>query len=90
MVATYNQEIVHNVICVTDVYSREIINMFFAGQVSELSKTLVMGFYSDSINVVNYMSKFACWYYSSNELDLFIPLSVTFTIFHTHTSVKQF
>ena len=34
----------HDIICVTDVYSREVINMFLVSQVSELVKNLKFGF----------------------------------------------
>ena len=34
-------------------YSREIMNMFFIGQVCGLVKNLNIGIYSDTINVIN-------------------------------------
>ena len=41
-------------ICVTGVYLREIINIFFVGQVSGLVKNINIGIYSDhKINVIN-------------------------------------
>ena len=36
LVATYIKKITHNMICMSDVYSREIVNMFFIDQVSRL------------------------------------------------------
>ena len=66
----------HNMICVTDVYSREIINMFLSGKCLGLSKTLTLEF-TQTINVINV--KFCT----------FIPLSVTLTIFQCHSTVEQ-
>ena len=48
-VATYIKEIMQNMICVTGVYSREIIDIFFIGQVSGLVKNFNIGIYSDTI-----------------------------------------
>ena len=39
--------------CVTGVYSREIINMFFVSQVSGLVESFDTGIFSDTINVIN-------------------------------------
>ena len=44
MFATYIDKIMHNVICVTGVYLREIINMFLLVKYLGLSKTLTSGF----------------------------------------------
>ena len=49
----YAKKIVFSMICVTGVYSREIINMFLVGPVSGLVKNFNSGIYSDTINVVN-------------------------------------
>ena len=70
--------------CDPRVYSREIINMFFMGQVSGLIENVNIWIYSDIINVVNVkpgMMVLLC------ELCLFIPLSVTVIIFQDHCSV---
>ena len=53
MVATYNYKTMHTVICVTGMYSREMVNMFFVGQVSQLVRSFNIGIFSDTINVVN-------------------------------------
>ena len=65
-------------------YSREIINIFFVGQVSGLVESFNTGIYSDTINV-----KF-CMIVLLIELYLFIPLSVTLTIFQGHSTGEQF
>ena len=73
--------------CDPRVYSREIINMFFIGQLSGLVENVNIWIYSDIINVVNVkpgMMVLLC------ELCLFIPLSVTVIIFQDHCSVEQF
>ena len=60
--------------------------MFFISQVSWLVKncnTLI----SDTITVISVK---LCMMVLLVELYLFIPLSVTFTIFQGHSSVKQF
>ena len=44
MFVAYSRKIMHNIICVTDVYSRGMINMFFVSQVSGLVETLTLGF----------------------------------------------
>ena len=62
----------------TGVYSREIINMFLVGQVSWLVKNFHIGIYSDTVNVINVK---LCVMALLTELNLFIPLSVTLTIF---------
>ena len=65
-------------ICVTGVYLREIINIFFVGQVSGLVKNINIGIYSDTINMINVK---LCMMVPLIELYLFMPLSVTLTIF---------
>ena len=69
MVATYIKKM-HSVICVTDVYSREILNMFLVGQVSGLVKnctiTTTLGF-----TVINVK---LCMMVLLIELHLSIPL----------------
>ena len=62
----------------TGVYSREIIYMFFMGQVSGLVENFNIGIYSTTINVVN-VKLFRMVLLI--ELYLIIPLSVTLTIF---------
>ena len=45
MVATYIEKIMHNVVCMTGVNSREITNMFLVGQLFGLvKKILTLGF----------------------------------------------
>ena len=68
-------------------YSREIINMFLVGQVSWLVKNFHIGIYSDTIHVIKVKH---CMMKLLIELYLFIPLSVTFTIFQGHINVEQF
>ena len=77
----------HNIICVTSVYSREIINMFFINQVSGLVKNFNIGIYSYKINVINAK---LCMMVLLVELYLFIPLSVTVTFSQGHSNVKHF
>ena len=48
MVAAYIKQIMHNMICVTGMYSREIV-----GYVSGLVKNLNIGVCSDTIYVIN-------------------------------------
>ena len=43
MVGTYIKKIMHNIICVTGVYSREMSNTFFVGQVLKLVKNFNTG-----------------------------------------------
>ena len=52
--------------------------MFFVGQVSGLVENFNVGIYSDTINVINVT---LCMVVLLIELYLFIPLSVTLTIF---------
>ena len=59
-------------------YSREIINLFFVGQVSVLVQNFDIGIYSDTINMINVK---LCMMVPLIELYLFMPLSVTLTIF---------
>ena len=73
--------------CDSSAYSREIIKMFFVSLVSGLVKKLYVGTYLDTINVVNVK---LCMMILLTELYLFIPLSVTLTIFQGHSNVKQF
>ena len=68
-------------------YLREIINMFMVSQVSGLVENFNIGIYSDTINVINVK---LCMMILLTELYLFIPLSVTLTIFQGHSNVKQF
>ena len=44
MVTTYVKKIVHNMISMTGVYLRDIINMVLVGQVSELVENFTLGF----------------------------------------------
>ena len=86
MVATYIKKIMHNMICVTDLCSRETVNMFLVGQVSGLVENFYIGIYSDTINVINVK---LCLIELLFELYLFIPLPVTFTIFTVPSNVEQ-
>ena len=61
--------------------------MFFMGQVPGLVKNFNIEIYSDTINVINV--KF-CMMVLLIEPFLFIPLSVTLTVFQGHSKVKQF
>ena len=88
MVASYIKEIMHNMICVTVVYSGKVIYIFFDCQVFGLVKNFDIGIYWDMIliNVINvklFMMALLI------ELYLFIPLSVTWIIFQGHSNVRQ-
>ena len=87
MVTTYVKKIVHNMISMTGVYLRDIINMVLVGQVSELVENINIEIYSGTINVINLK---LCMMVLFIELYLFIPLSVTLTIFQGHSNVRQF
>ena len=85
-----------DMICVTVVYSREIINMscvfkgdnmFLVGNVSGLVENFQIGICSDTMNVINVK---LCVMVQHSELYLFIPLSATLTILQDHSKVKQF
>ena len=67
--------------------SREIIYMLLISQVSGLVKYFNIGIYSDTMYVINVE---VCMMVLLIELYLFIPLSVTLTIFQGHNSVKEF
>ena len=45
MVDIYIKKIMHNMICVTGVYSREVVNIFFDGQVFRLVENFNTGSY---------------------------------------------
>ena len=60
--------------------------MILVGQVSGLVKNFNIGIFSDTINVINVK---LCVMVLLMELDLFIPLPETLTIFQDHRSVKQ-
>ena len=72
MVTTYINKIMHNLICVTDVYSSDIIKMFFISQVSGFVKNFNTVIYSDTINVITVT---LCIMVLLSELYLFISLS---------------
>ena len=86
MIAPYIKNIMRNMICVTGMYSREIITMFLVGQVLGLVENFNIGICSDTINVVNVK---LCMMVLLIEHYLFKPLSVTLTIFSVHSSVEQ-
>ena len=66
-------------------YSREIINMFFVGQVSLLVENFNIGIYSDIIRVINVK---ICAMVLLADHYLFIPLSITLIVCQGHSSVK--
>ena len=68
------------------VFSREMINMFSVGQVSGLVKIFIIGIYSDTMTVVNIK---LCMMVLLIKLYLFIPLSMTLTIFQGHSNVEE-
>ena len=70
-----------------DVYSREMISMFLFGLVSGLVKNENIGIYSETINVINVK---LCMVVLLIKHYLFIPLSVTFTIFQGHSNKQLF
>ena len=65
----------------------EIIHVFFVGPVPRLFENVNIGIYSDTINVINVK---LCTMVLLTELYLFIPLSVTLTVFQGRTNVEQF
>ena len=84
MVATYIKKFMHSMICVTGLYSREMINMFFIGQVCWHVKSFKIEIYSDTINIINVKLRFMVLLI---ELYLFTPLSVNLTIFEGHSTM---
>ena len=66
-------------------YSWEIINMFLDGQVSRHVKNFNIRIFSDTTNVINVK---LCMMILFIKLFLFIPLSVTLTIFQRQNSVE--
>ena len=56
-------------------------------QVSGLVKNFIIGIFLDTIAVINVTLYMMLLFV---ELYLFIPLSVTITIFQSHSSVKEF
>ena len=75
-------------------FSREIIHIFLVGQVSGLVENFNIGIYSDTIGIysdtINLVNVKLCMMAVLIKIDLFIPLSVTMTIFQGHINVKQF
>ena len=67
-------------------YSREMINMFLVSQVFQLVQIFYNGIFSDTVNVINVK---LCMMVLLIKLYLFIPLSVTLTIFYGHSNVEQ-
>ena len=68
-------------------YSRVIVNIFFIGKASQFFKNFNTKIYSDTTNVIVVK---LCMMALLIELYMFIPLSVTMTIFQGHSNVKQF
>ena len=58
-----------------------------AYRVSGRGKNLNVAIFSDTVNVINVK---LCMMVLLTELYMFMPLSVAFTIFQGHRSVKQF
>ena len=86
MAATYIEKVMHHMICCDcGVYSREIINIFLVGQVSGLVENFSIGIFSDTIYVINVK---VCMMVLLIELYLFIPFSVTLTIFQGYSNVE--
>ena len=81
MVAPYIKKIIHSMICLILVHSRDITGMFFVDKVSWLVENLNIGIYSDIINAINFKLREMVLLI---ELYQFIPLSVTFTIVQGH------
>ena len=73
VVAKYTENIMHNTICVTGVYSRETINKCLVGQASRLVENFNIGIFSDTINIITVK---LCMMVLIIEFYLFIPLSV--------------
>ena len=67
-------------------YLREVIN-FFVGHVSGLVGNFNIWIYSDTVNVINVQ---LCMIVLLIEHYLFLPLSVTLTVFQRYSNVKQF
>ena len=88
MVTTNMKKIMHSIICVTDVYSREIFYNVLVGQVSRLVENFNIGIiFSDIINVINVK---LCMTVLLIELYLFMPVEVTLTTFQCYSNVEQF
>ena len=64
-------------------YSREIINMFFVGQMAGLDENFNTGICQDTVTVINGKLFMIA---PLIELYLFIPLLKTLTIFQGHMS----
>ena len=60
--------------------------MFFFGPVPRLFENVNIGIHSDTINVINVK---LCTMVLLTELYLFIPLSVTLTVFQGRSNVEQ-
>ena len=61
--------------------------MFFDSQLSGLVENLNIGTYSDTINAINVK---LCMMVLLIKLYLFIPLSVTLTVYQGHSNVEHF
>ena len=73
-------------LCDSGVYSREMINMFLVSHVSGLVEMLTFGF-SHTVSVIKVK---LCMVVLLIGLYLFIPPSVTVTIFQGHRNLEQF
>ena len=62
IVATDMKKIMHNMVCVTGVYSRKITDMFLVGQLFWFFESFNTGIFSYTINVINV--KHSMMYYS--------------------------
>ena len=76
-----------NMICVTGAYLSEIIKPLISQVSRHFKNFIIVIFFVDSINVISV--KF-CMMVLFFELYLFIPFSVTLTLFQSHTIVEKF
>ena len=74
-------------LCNADVYSKELTDMFLVGQVSGLVENFNISIVSGTVNVITVK---LCMMVLLIDLYLFIPFSVTLTIFKGHSTVEQF
>ena len=77
----------HKMICAMLVCSREIIHVFCWSSVLACQKRDLLG---DAINVINVRLCMVIHVVLLTELSLFIPLSVTLTIFQGHSNIEEF
>ena len=68
-------------------HSREIVNIVLVGQVFGLVKNFNIGIFSGTINAINVKLGIMVLF---TELYLFLPLSLTLTVFKGYSNVEQF